>query len=379
MQKGERMEFWEQYRPEFPVTERWAYMNHAAVAPLSRRAAAAMQGAIEDVCRNGVANHKDWDQVYSSLRSSAARLIGATADEIAIIKNTTEGLSVAANGLDWRPGDVAVAVEGEFPANYYPWQHLHKRGVDVRWVAQRGGRIELEDLDRACRGARLLTISFVQYLSGFRIDLEAVGEICARHGCLLVVDAIQGLGVFPLDVRKAGIHALAADGHKWLLGPEGCGILYIASEVIPQIEPTEFGWTSVARWRDYQSHDMTPRPGAARYECGTLNTAGCYGMRAAIDLLLEVGIERIGERVAAMARRIAAGVQARGYQVLTEPDGGSTSGIVAFRKEGVDAVEAVGRLAAQGIAVAPRSGWIRASPHFYASDAEVEKLLAALE
>ncbi|HYM13504.1 MAG TPA: aminotransferase class V-fold PLP-dependent enzyme, partial [Bryobacterales bacterium] len=269
------MEFWEQYRSEFPVTERWAYMNHAAVAPLSRRAATAMQGTIEDVCRNGVTNHKDWDQVYSSLRSSAARLIGATADEIAIIKNTTEGLAVVANGINWRPGDVAVAVEGEFPANYYPWQHLQKRGVSVRWAPQRGGRVELEDLDRACQGARLLTISFVQYLSGFRIDLEKVGEICARHGCLLVVDAIQGLGVFPVDVRKAGIHALAADGHKWLLGPEGCGILYIASEVIPQIEPTEFGWTSVARWRDYRSRDATPRPGAARYECGTLNTAGC--------------------------------------------------------------------------------------------------------
>ncbi|HYM11000.1 MAG TPA: aminotransferase class V-fold PLP-dependent enzyme, partial [Bryobacterales bacterium] len=150
-------------------------------------------------------------------------------------------------------------------------------------------------------------------------------------------------------------------------------------EVIPQIEPTEFGWTSVARWRDYRSRDATPRPGAARYECGTLNTAGCFGMRAAIDLLLEVGIERIGERVAGVARRIAAGVQDHGYQVLAEPDGESASGIVAFRKDGVDAVEAVARLAAQGIAVAPRLGWIRASPHFYASDAEVEKLLEALQ
>jgi cysteine desulfurase/selenocysteine lyase len=337
-----------------------------------------MQGAVEDVARHGVAHHQCWDQVYAGLRASAARLIGAAPDEIAIVKNTTEGLSIVANGLDWRPGDVLAAVEGEFPANYYPWKHLENRGVRVRWVPQRNGRVELADLDQACRGARLMTISFVQYLSGFRLDLKAAGEICARHGALFVVDAIQGLGVFPVDVRAVGIHALAADGHKWILGPEGCGILYMASDLIPQVEPMEFGWTSVARWRDYQSRDTTLRPGAARYECGTLNTAGCYGMLAALELLLEIGVERIGGRVTAVARRIAEGVQSLGYHVLAEPQGEAASGIVAFQKPGVDAADAVRRLATHRIAAAPRSGWIRTSPHFYISDEEVEKLLRVL-
>jgi len=372
------VEFWELYRGEFPVTRQWAYMNHAAVAPLSQRAASAMQGTVEDVCRHGVIHHQQWDQVYASLRSAAARLIGAAAEEIAILKNTTEGLSLIANGLNWRPGDVLVAIEGEFPANYYPWQNLTKRGVQARWLPLHGGRIELEELDRACRGARLLAISFVQYLSGFRIDLDAVGEICARRGCLLVVDAIQGLGVFPVDVRKARIHALSADGHKWLLGPEGCAILYISSALIPEIEPVEFGWTSVARWQDYQSRDSTPRAGAARYECGTLNTAGCYGLLAAIDLLLEIGIDRIASRVPSLTRRIAAGVAARGYERLIDPGSDSASGIVAFRKDGVNSTEAVRRLAAQGIALAPRSGWIRASPHFYVSEGEVDRMIEAL-
>jgi cysteine desulfurase/selenocysteine lyase len=371
------MEFWQSYRREFPVTERWAYMNHAAVAPVSRRAAAAMQGAVEDVCRHGLVHHRHWYQVYDGLRGAAARLVGADPGEIAILKNTTEGLAVVANGLDWRPGDVVVGVEGEFPANYYPWQNLEKRGVKTRWVPQREGCIELEDLDRACQGARLLAISYVQYLGGFRIDLEAVGEICARRGCLFVLDAIQGLGVFPVDVRRAKIHALAADGHKWLLGPEGCAILYVASELIPQIEPVELGWWSVAN-RDYQARDSTPRPGAARYECGTLNTAGCYGLAAAIELLLEIGVERIGPRVASLAGRIAAGVVGRGYRMLTRPEGEAASGIVAFRKDGVDAVAAVKHLGEQGIVVAPRSGWIRASPHFYVSEEEVERLIAAL-
>ena len=371
------MQFWERYRAEFPVTRRWAYMNHAAVAPLSRRAANAIQGIVEDVALHGAAYSRHWDETYEGVRRSAARMIGAKAEEIAIVKNTTEGLAMVANGLAWRPNDAVVGVEGEFPANYYPWENLKKRGVEVRWVPQRQGRIDLYDLDQACRGARLLAISWVQYLSGFRINLEAVGEICARHGCLFVLDAIQGLGVFPIDVRQAGVHVLAADGHKWLCGPEGCGVLYVASEVMPEIGVTELGWTSVAGWRDYR-RDLTLRPTAARYECGTLNTAGCYGLLAALDLLLEAGVERIGPRVAALARRIACGAAEQGYELLAAPDEGSGSGIVAFRKEGVDSAEMVRRLAAQGIAVAPRLGWIRPSPHFYVSDEEVERLVGAL-
>src|SRR5258706_1020910 len=145
------MPFWEQYRSEFPVTETWAYMNHAAVCPLSRRAAAAMQGSVEDVTRHGAMHYKSWAEAYAGLRASTARMIGATPDEIAIVKNTTEGLSIIANGLNWRAGDVLVAVEGEFPANYYPWEQLKKRGVEVRLVPQREGRIELEDIATACQ------------------------------------------------------------------------------------------------------------------------------------------------------------------------------------------------------------------------------------
>jgi len=262
------MPFWEHYRREFPITERWIYMNHAAVAPLCRPASLAMQGSVEDQARYGSVHYRHFEETVKGLRSAAARLIGASPEEIALVKNTTEGLSIVANGLDWRRGDVVVAVENEFPANYYPWWNLEKRGVKLRMVPQRDGKLALEDLDRACHGARLLAISSVQYLSGFRADLEAVGEICARRGCLFVVDAIQGLGVFPVDVRRARIHALCSGGHKWLTGPQGTGVLYLSSEVIPQIEPVEFGWTSVACWQDYQARGTELRPGALRYECG---------------------------------------------------------------------------------------------------------------
>ncbi len=185
----------------------------------------------------------------------------------------------------------------------------------------------LEKIDIACTGAKLLAISFVQYLSGFRADLKAIGEICRRHNCFFFVDAIQGLGAFPLDVEAAHIDALAADGHKWLLGPEGCGILYVRKSRQDAIFPEEFGWTNVAGYNDYASRDMTLRQDAGRYECGTLNTIGCYGLRASIELLLEAGVERIAARRSrSLADQLAAGAAKKGYQTTGGPDAGKWRG-----------------------------------------------------
>ena len=192
------------YRSEFPITESYIYLNHASVSPLPRRVVRAMNDFAEDVMLNGTAHTASWSQCYSGLRSAAARLLAAGPDEIAITKNTSEGLAIIANGLPWRPGDVVVGIKGEFPANYFPWLQLERRGVKLRWLELHQGRVELDELDRACQGARLLSLSFVQYVSGFRVDLDAVGEICGRSGCLLVVDAVQGLGPFPVDVKQAG-------------------------------------------------------------------------------------------------------------------------------------------------------------------------------
>jgi cysteine desulfurase / selenocysteine lyase len=301
------------HRSQFPVTAEFIYLNHAAVAPLCRPAAEAIKHLADDVCRFGSYHYDKWLASYEALRVSAARLIQADPREIAIVKNTSEGIATVALGIDWRPGDRVVAFREEVPANYFPWMRLASRGVQVDWLS-----IEdpLETIEGAVRGARLLAISFVNYLNGFRVDLRAIGEICRRHACFFFVDAIQGLGALPLDVRADGIDALAADGHKWMLGPEGCGILYVRKEVQDQIEPSEFGWTNVARYADYSSRDMTLRPDAGRYEPGTLNTVGIYGLRAAIDLLLEVGIDTIAPRVLALADRIDEGVTARGYEVM---------------------------------------------------------------
>jgi selenocysteine lyase/cysteine desulfurase len=366
---------WEAWRDEFPVTQELVYLHHAGVAPLCRPASEAMKRLADDAMRFGSLHYDRWLEAYEGVRQAAARLIGAHRDEIAIVKNTSEGIATIALGVDWRPGDRVLGFQEEFPANFFPWKRLERQGVRIEWLSAAD---PLDRIDQAARGARLLAISFVQYLSGRRADLEAIGEICHRHGCLFVVDAIQGLGAFPLDVRKARIHALAADGHKWLLGPEGCGILYVRKDLQDAIEPVELGWTNLANYADYASRDMTLRRDAGRYECGTLNTIGCYGLRAAIEFLLGVGIDRIAPQVQALGDQIAAGAAAKGYQVLGTRTAATGAGIVSFRKGGLDSRHVVSQLKEKGIVAAPRQGWVRASPHFYISPADIGRLIEAL-
>jgi selenocysteine lyase/cysteine desulfurase len=275
----------------------------------------------------------------------------------------------------WKPGDRMVAFREEFPANYYPWKRLEPKGVEVVWLSVDD---PLERIEEAARGAKLLSISYVQFLSGYRAPIREIGEICHRNHCFFMVDAIQGLGAFPLDVRACHVDALAADGHKWLLGPEGCGILYISHELQDRVEPVEFGWTNVAKYADYASRDMALRQDAGRYECGTLNTIGCFGLHAAIEFLLEVGIGEIGPVVLNLGSRIAQGVQAKGYELLGKRTDDNGSGIVSFRKPGVTPEETVRKLKALNIIVAPRAGWVRTSPHFYISPAEIDRMLEAL-
>ncbi|WP_321477765.1 aminotransferase class V-fold PLP-dependent enzyme [uncultured Paludibaculum sp.] len=365
-----------QYRSEFPVTDNLVYLNHAAVAPLARRASDAMKWLADDGLHYGSLHYDKWLASYDGLRAATARLIHAEPAEIAIVKNTSEGIATVALGLDWKPGDKIVAFHEEFPANFYIWKKLEEwKGVRVEWLSYLDPLDKIED---AARGAKLLAISFVQYLSGYRADLEALGQICKRHGVFFFVDAIQGLGAFPLDVRKMNIQALAADGHKWLLGPEGNGVLYVQQDWQDRIEPVEFGWTTVAGFTDYASRDMSVRRDAGRYECGTLNTIGCFGLWKSTELILEVGIDRIAPQVQALGDQIANGARAKGYEVLGERTPATGAGIVSIRKPGVDARVTHAHLKSKGIITAPRQGWVRMSPHFYIAPADIDRMLGEL-
>ena len=366
---------WRQYRDEFPVTQNLIYLNHAAVAPLPKRTALAMQAWAEEALQFGSLHYSNWLDTYEAVRVVAARLMGASRGEIALVKNTSEGIATVAMGLDWHPGDRIVAFREEFPANYYPWLRLEAQRCNVVWLSVRD---PLEAIDAACVGAKLLAISFVQYLSGFRADLNAIGEICKRRRCFFFVDAIQGLGAFPLDVETAHIDALAADGHKWLLGPEGCGILYVRQAWQDSIFPREFGWTNVAGYNDYASRDMALRADAGRYECGTLNTIGCFGLRASMELILEAGVGRICEAVQGLTDQLAHGACRKGYELLGDRTLENGAGIIAIQKPGLDSRKIVHDLKQRGIAAAPRQGWVRMSPHFYISPEEIDRVVASL-
>jgi selenocysteine lyase/cysteine desulfurase len=365
----------ETFRDEFPVTKNLIYMNHAAVAPLCRPSAEAMKWLADDACQNGSLHYDVWMDCYQGLRDATAKLINARPEEIAIVKNTSEGIATVALGLNWQPGDRIVAFKEEFPANYYPWLRLESRGVQLTWLSIYD---PLETIAEAVKGARLLAISYVNYLSGHRVNLKAIGDICHAENCFYFVDAIQGMGVFPIDVELCHIDALAADGHKWMLGPEGNGVLYIRTKWLDLIEPVEFGWTNPANYADYSSRDMTLRKDAGRYECGTLNTIGCFGQRASLELLLRAGIDNVWAAVWARAHQLAEGVKAKGYELMQEHTEETGAGIISFRNPQVDCRVIVSDLKRRKITAAPRQGWVRMSPHFYISPAAVEEVLDAL-
>lgn len=361
---------------EFPVTRNLLYMNHAAVAPLPRVAGQAIQAFAQDAMDWGSFHYPEWMAACEGVRSLTAQLIGASPGEVALVKNTSEGIATIQMGLAWKLGDVIVAFLEEFPANYYCWKLLEERnGCQVRWLSIYD---PLEKIEAACQGARLLAISWVNYLSGHRVDLEAIGEICRRHNVFFFVDAIQGLGVFPLDVKKCGIHALAADGHKWMLGPEGWGVLFVDQAVQDDIFPVEFGWTTVKHWADYASRDMTLRPDAGRYEPGTLNVVGSFGLRASLELILAQGIPNISPKVLALTRRLAEGLTEAGFELMLPRDEATASGIISCRKKGQDSNRLVAELKKRHVLASPRQGWIRFSPHFYLEESEMDQIVGHL-
>lgn len=366
-------------RSEFPVTGRWSYMNHAAVGPLTARAAAAMGELIADAATNGAVNWRGWLRMDERARAAIAAMVNAEPQEIAFIKNTSEGVNLVARGLDLRPGDVVLTVEGEFVANVTPWLALRDRGVRVRFVPDQGGRVLLDDIASALTpDVRVLAISHVEYLSGFKNDLETIGKLCRERGKFLFVDAIQGFGALRLDVERFHIDAFAADGHKWLCAPEGAGVLYVSRAAQEQVKVTQFGWLQYARRGRFADYYAPLRNDARRYEPGTLNHVGIAGLAASVELLSEHGAAFIEGRVLALADRVAAGALARGYRILGSRAPGETSGIVSIAKDGIDALMADQQLLARGIVVGQREGFIRVACHFYNTDEEVDALMDAL-
>ncbi|HZM87744.1 MAG TPA: aminotransferase class V-fold PLP-dependent enzyme [Blastocatellia bacterium] len=367
-------------RSLFPVTDKYIYMNHSAVCPLSTRVRDAMIGLVDDVAQNGAVNLKGWVQKYEDTRASAARLVNARTHEIAFMRNTSEAISSIANGIDWRVGDNVVTCNVEFPANVYPWMRLcEERGIEMKLSEERNGRIDAgELLAKIDDRTRVVTISWVQFASGFRSDLARIGRFCRERGVIFVVDVIQGLGGLKLDVERDCVDAFAADAHKYLLGPEGIALLYISDRVIDRIKPTVVGWTSVKNYEQHLDYDLTYREGAGRFECGTLNTAGVYGLSAAIDLFLEMGPSEIEAYLVGLSGYLAEGLASKGFKIISSRVPGEASAVVTCTHEQHSPRELYRLLRSRNIITAPRANRLRISPHFYNTREEVDTLIEAL-
>ena len=365
---------------EFPIRAHRVYLNNAAIAPASTRVIAAMNRFLVDVRDHGDGRYLDWcrhaDEV---VKQKIATLLGADRSEIAFVKNTTEGLLLVANGLDWRPGDNVILPDIEYPSNVYCWMNLAARGVSIKWVRNRAGRILVEDIAALIDArTRLVSLSAVQFSNGFRHDLARTGELCRSRGVLLNLDAIQHLGVLHLDVDECPIDYLSAGGHKWLLGPIGTGVFYCRRSALDRLRPHNIGYHSIAKDADHLDYDLTFRPGAGRFEEALVNFPGLWGLEAAVDMLLALGTRRIERHVLDLTALLIEGLEAKGYTVLSSRLEPERSGIVSFRHQSRSTDDLHARLQEARIDVAVCVGALRASPAVHNDAGDVRALLDAL-
>ncbi|MBN9122379.1 MAG: aminotransferase class V-fold PLP-dependent enzyme [Planctomycetes bacterium] len=366
-------------RDQFPVTASWAFFDHAAVAPLPAPAVAALAEYAASLAAHGVTAVRQWVARLDRVRALAAQLIHAPdANDVYFVPNTTHGIGVVAEGFPWEPGDNVVLAAEEYPANQYPWMNLAHRGVGVRAVPSRGNRVSIDDLRGAMDArTRVLTVSAVEFASGFRNDLDRLGELCRERGIFFFVDAIQSLGVFPLDVQKTPIDALAADGHKWLLGPEGAGIGYVRREWVERLHPIGVGAFSVVNPLAFTTIDFTLKPHAGRWEGGAYNVPGLTALGASLELLLNAGIDNVRRRVIELTDYLCDGAMSRGWKVFSSRVECEKSGIVSLIHPTLPADEVTKRCKAAGVAVNSRAGRVRVSPHAYNTESEIDRFLSA--
>jgi len=370
---------WSTFRRQMPIAGRWAYFDHAAVAPLSEPARTVLAAWADDVASNGDVYWPRWAAQVERTRRLAAELLGASDQEIALVRNTTEGINFVAEGLPWRDGDNIVTLADEFPSNQYPWMNLADRGVETRRLSQERGHLSPREIAAACDArTRLVSVSWVGYADGWRQDLDELATLVHARGAYLFVDAIQGLGVFPLDVRRTPVDFLAADGHKWLLGPEGAGIFYVRSELLEVLRPLGVGWNSV-RSGDFARIALDLKPSAARYEGGTANTGGQLALGASLEVLAAFGTTRLGQRVLEVADECAARLAKIGAQVVGRGTGERRSGIIGFELPGVEPLHARKICLEQGIVVSCRAGRLRISPHAYNDSQDIDRLVRACQ
>jgi selenocysteine lyase/cysteine desulfurase len=368
-------------RALFPITQRAVYLNHAAVSPPPTTTIQAVEAQLRDVHENGSLNFQSWLAVKEQARELLARLLGARPEQVAFVRNTSDGLSTVANGLAWKTGDNIVTFCREFPSNIYPWLRVRNaHSVEVRMCEEHDGRVDLDELESLVDDhTRIVAISHVQFASGFRADLERLGRAARQHDALLVVDAIQSLGVLPMDVEDELVDVAAGAGHKWLLTPEGVGYLYLSDRARERIQPTLVGWVSVPNPEDYANFEQGWNRGTLAWETGTGPAALLYGFKASLELIHQHGPANIASYLEELTDHLCDRIQSKQYKVVSSRARGEKSQIVCIRHRGeISAMGLYANLKRQKIITAPRGDRLRIAPHLYNTLDDIDQLIDAL-
>lgn len=364
---------------EFALTADLCHLNHAAVGPWPRRTADAVAAFAAENASQGSLDYPRWLATERRLRERLARLVGGEADDVALVKNTSEGLSILAMGLPWKAGDNIVGIAQEFPSNRIVWESLAARGVTWRGLDLDHSPDPEADLCALCDDrTRLLAVSWVQYARGLRLDLARIGDFCRARGILFCVDAIQGLGALPFSLAESQADVVVADGHKWMLGPEGVALLYVRPPLRARLTLQQFGWHMVEQIGDFDRTAWTPAASARRFECGSPNLLGIHALEASLSLLEEVGMDQVWRQLQLRTDHLIESLDRRGYVLLTPRDRARRAGIVTFGVPGRSAELLYPRLMQRRVLCAQRGGGIRFSPHFHTPFAVIERALDIL-
>jgi cysteine desulfurase/selenocysteine lyase len=356
------------FHQEFPLSEDISYLNHAAVAPWPWRTVEAVRRFAEENAHQGSKSYLQWLEVESCLRQQLQQLINAPAsDDIALLKNTSEALSVVAFGLSWQAGDNIVSSNEEFPSNRVVWEALREQGVELRQADLQAADTPEDALfARVDQRTRLIAVSSIQYGSGRRLDLEKIGAYCRQHQILFCVDAIQSIGAVRFDVQATGADFVMADGHKWMLGPEGLALFYCRAELRDELRLNQYGWHMTDAYVNFDQAVWQPAATARRFECGSPNMLGIHALFTSLSLLLEVGMEQVEAAVLDNARTLFEAITASPQlELLSDPTPGRFGGIVTFRHRELENQQLFDYLTKNGVMCAMRGGGVRFSPHFY--------------
>lgn len=365
----------------FPATSNYTYLNSAAVSPMPTTAVEAVLSQLRDVSGHGSEHYQDWLATKNRARSLIAEMLHVLPEDVAFMRNTSDGFAAVANGLDWNAGDNIVSFAGEFPANFYPWRMVRDRfGVELRLVQEQNGRIDLDELIGLIdKNTRIVALSAIQFASGFKADLEKVGRAARAAGALFAVDIIQGFGAMGFNLPAQYIDIASGASHKWLCSPEGCGILYLSGRARESIAPTFVGWISVETPWDFEDREQPYKPNTLALESGTGTSSLFYGLEQSLKLLNETGLEEIDRYLLGLSDYLCDLLAGKDYEIISSRAPGEKSAIVCIKHRGrLHCNEIFEILRRENIIVSPRGDRLRIAPHFYNNIDDIERLVEAL-